>query len=492
MSGSTLTALNAELTSLKPGLKPIPLVSESYQLASVPASATRLLNCYAERMPAGSRSPFIIKPTPGLSVLTTLGAGPVLASASIGRNIFFISGDHAWRMADDGNPPTDLGYVGTPSGTYELSVTIALGLNSIVFCVPPRAYAVEIFFGTSVTELTTEANNFPDTGAESVCYIDGYYVFAAKFGQSFFLSKLLDATTFDSLDYTSISTTSDFIQRVVTHNGELWLFNASSIQVWYDTGNADAPFRPRAGGVIPHGIGSNKTIVELDGSLFFLGVDKVVYRTQGYQALRVSDHALEEALADYDGGYLRDLSACGFMHNGHAFYAIALPKIGTTFVYDCETKLWHERSSSADGNGRWVVNTASQLGARLLMGDGTNGNVYHHGTLFTTDNSVQVLREATLPALVTHGKREFMNRLEVEMEVGTYGAPQTVSLDWSDDGGLNWRAAPRTLGTGDLGATKTRVATTRLGAFRQRVLRLRANAPMTIYGVDADITPGSD
>jgi hypothetical protein len=46
-----------------------------------------------------------------------------------------------------------------------------------------------------------------------------------------------------------------------------------------------------------------------------------VYRTVGYQAKRVSTHALEELLA-YDGG-LRTISACAFTHEGHSYLRAA-------------------------------------------------------------------------------------------------------------------------------------------------------------------------
>ena len=380
--------------------------------------------------------------------------------------------------------PLLLGVVGTAAPPD--TVSIAIGLTAVVFCVPPNAWVTDFdVISPAWEQITTGTGNFPVDGANSVCYINGYYVFTQL--TEFFLSKLLDATHFDSLDFVAISSEVDYIERGVAYNGELWLFCQNSVRVWYDTGAADAPFRPRTGGVIPHGIGSARTIVNLDGSLWWLGIDNVVYRNAGYQAVRVSTHAVEQVIATFDNGFLRNAIACGWMHDGHAFYALSLPAVGQTFVYDAATAVWHERCSDALGLARWNINTASLLGARVIHGDGTNGQLYHTSAATTQENGTDVPRIATLPAIVTHGPRGFMSRLEVEMEVGDADAPGSVTLDWSDDGGLNFTGGPRSLSTGAAGATRTRVATTRLGSFRERVLRLTANKPMTAFGVDADV-----
>lgn len=491
MSGTALTASSlAAALSPKGGLQPISLASKTYALASTAASAQRLLNFYAEQLPSGSRSPFILKSTPGTELIATAGSGPLWASETLGGSYWAISGDHAYVLQDIvGASPSDLGFVGVVPDVDFHAPTIAVGNTAVVFCVPPNVYVSDLA-GAPVVQVTAGSGNLPAEGASSVCYIDGYYVFTSFSGSFFFQSNLLDASHFDSLQFTQLSSFTDYCEFCFTHNGELWLFGQNAIQPWYDSGNPDQPFVPHQGAVIARGIGSARTAVQLDGSMFYLGIDKIIYRTVGYNAQRISDHPLEELLADYDGGYLRGISACGYMHEGHACYAISLPLAGAgrTFVYDCATQLWHERSSSTDGTGRWHVNTAALLGARQIMGDAVNGNLYHMKTAFADENGVTVPRIAVLPLLTEHGPRTFMNRLEIEMEVGTTSSPGSITVDWSDDGGITFKAS-RALSTGDDGATRTRVATTRLGSFRQRALRIQAVGRATIYSADADISP---
>jgi hypothetical protein len=465
-------------------LSPIPLASESNQLASKPAAQHRLVNLVAEALPDGARSKFYLKSTPGLVASGTLGSGPVLSMAATGGAMFAISGSGAYLRADDGpGTVTSLGSVGTVSQPY-LRTTIAIGLLGPVFCVPPNAY-VGNFVGGAVQQITTGGGNFPEGGVSSVCYLDGYNIFVSLDGSSFFTSDLLSPTTYSGVSFVKLSSESDFFRHCVAFNHELWLFGAKTISVWYNTGDAVTPFSPRpSGGVIHTGCGAVRSVAEMDGSLWFLGVDGIVYRTVGYQAKRVSTHALEELLANYDSGLYRTISACAFTHEGHSYYALQLPAIGRTFVYDTTTQLWHERST-ASGAGHWAINTAVELEARWYFGDSVTGALWSPDSSVATEKGATIQRTAQLPALVTHGPRAFMARLEVEMEVGTNASASPLLLSWSDDGGTTY-TTPRSLDTGTTGQTRLRVATTRLGSFRQRVLRLAGSGRVTVYGVDAD------
>jgi hypothetical protein len=483
----------------RPALRPIPLVSESYQLASSAAATTQLLNLYPEKMPEGARSTFILKSDPGTEEWRNVGTGPILASATLAGALWVVSGTQAWVIPDNNNSPILLGDVGTAVGgagdAVSGTVTIGVGLTGVVFCVPPRAYVAN--FDTvsptfhQITTGTPVGNGWPDEGASSVCYLDGYYVFTSFSGTYFFTSRLLAPLEYDSLSFVYISTEVDYVEQCVAFNGELWLFGQNMVRVWHNTGSKDNPFQPRVGGLIPHGYGARRTIQNLDGSLWWLGIDNVVYRSKGYTAERVSTHALEEILADYDGGFLRTISACGYMHDGHAFYALSLPleDAGRTFVFDAAVDKWHERNSRADGLGRWDINTASQLSARTVLGSSVNGQIFHQRANIYTENGVHLPRTAALPMILSHGARSFMSLVEIEMEVGTPAASLGVALHWSDDGGVNY-GPTRSLVTGGLGKTRARVRTTRLGSFRQRILRIISPTAITIYGVDAQIDEG--
>lgn len=499
----TLAQLQTALAP-KTGLHPIPLASETYELSST-ASSEQLVNWFAEKSPPGGRSPFILKPTPGLTSFDTLGSGPILALEALAAPSFgphyrtgtywAISGTNAYVRREDLGGATNLGSVGTvTSGSggglpglqpadYN-AVQIAIGLNAVLFCVPPEVYVTPIPIGGGVVQLIAGVNNYPG-GASSIAYLDGYYVFLSFSGETIFVSNLLDPTHFTALAFAQISAYADYGDRLFVHNSQLWVFGQRAAQPWYDTGDPTFPFAPVPGSQVPYGLGSQRSIVEIDNSLIFLANDGCVYQIHGYIATKISSPAVEEKLSGYRGGYLRDITACGFSFEGHKFYALTLPATGYTLVYDCEIKLWHERSTA---NSVWMVASATHLDGRVILGDRSNGNLYHMDSANPLENGVAMTRRAALPALVTHGPRGFMNRVEIEMSVGVDGG--TVSLDWSDDGGVSYRTPARVLSLGAAGATRKRVVATRLGSFYTRNLRLQTTGGNpSVYAVDCDVPP---
>jgi hypothetical protein len=460
-------------------LAPLPLASQSYDLLSAAASAGRAVNLYAEKLPAGARSPFILKPAPGLVALTAVGSGPIRALAAIPGYLYVVSGDQLCRVDEATMTPVALGVIGNSA-----TPSIAVGADQVVVVSPPNAYVAS--HSGMLQQITQGSGNFPVDGASSVAYIDGYFVFTSAGGEYFFCSSLLDALHFDSLDFAKSERRPDFVRKVIAHRGELWLFGEAGVAVWYDAGAADFPFRERAGAQLQQGLGAIRTLAELDNSLFWVGHDRIVYRTNGYAVARVSSHAIEEMLAAEAD--LSTLTGFSWLWEGHAFYA--LTSATRTVVYDVATEMWHDRSSAADGNGPWSVACATSFGRRVVVGDPTFAALYTLQARNGMEPSGLIYREAVLPSLVTHGPRAFMSRLEVEMEVGTFDTPGTVRLDWSDDGGITW-GPERSLPTGAIGATRTRVATNRLGSFRQRDIRLRCSGSATFYGVDADTGAGA-
>jgi hypothetical protein len=476
-------------------LSPIPLASESYQVLSTAAAQHRLLNLYAETLPDGARAKYYLKSTPGLALEIQCAAGPITASASSAETFFCISGGRAFRFSITNgtfSASRDFGPINTTLAELndDSHHSIAVGLGAQVYCVPPTAWVAD-FTSPTINRITPGSGNFPTEGVSSVCYLDGYYIFTVYGGEYFFTSDLLSPTVFSGVSFTKISSEVDFVEHCTTHNGELWLFGQRTISAWYNSGDPTTPFAPRPGGVIRGGCGSYKTVRRIDGSLWWVSTDGVVYRSSGYQGKRVSTHAIEEVLATFYAGVgsLKSLWACAFAFEGHSFYALSLPLFNRTFVYDCSTDMWHERSSNAAGTSRWQINTASETPMGWLLGDSQDGRFWSMERATATEKGVDMPRVAQLPALVTHGPRAFMSRLEVEMQVGIGGVSSPVLLSWSDDGGTNY-STPRSLPTGSSGQMRTRVATTRLGSFRQRLIRLTGTGPMTVYGVDADTGVG--
>ena len=227
------------------------------------------------------------------------------------------------------------------------------------------------------------------------------------------------------------------------------------------------------------------SVCRADGSVWWVGMDGVVYRSDGYQARRVSTHAIEAII----GNSVVGLYAVTHPFRGHWFYCLTTAD-QRTLAYDIAIGAWHERSTSVDGSLPWQTQVAAVDNNSIkVYGDRASGMLYGL-SMQATDAGVTVLRQATLPPLWANTNRAFCSRLEVEMEVGGPAASGDVLLEWSDDGARTWRPA-RTLSPGAPGEFRHRVFTTRLGSFRQRTFRVSLHGWTRLYAMDADIVAGS-
>ena len=461
----------------QPKLRPIQMPKQAYPLDSRPESAEDLLNLFSEIETLESRSRMILRSTPGAVVYQQFGTGPVSALADLHGFLYMVSGDKAFRVIADGTAML-LGTV-----LFVQSSTIAIGPTQVVICTPPNAYYAA--HDGTLTQIT--GTSLP--GFSSVAYLDGYFVFTVAGTGQFAVSKLLSASVIDPLDFASQQAMPDVVERGVTHNGVYWLFGADVIEVWYDAGAADFPFRRQLGAEIYAGTTAPASIARLDNGLCWLARDNIVYHTQGFQAKRISTHALEQTMKTY--GDTTNAQGCSYTQEGHQFYALTFPAAnsgnGATWVYDAATELWHRRSSFPSGVGRWRAQTAAQFGQSAVIGDFGSGKVFFLAPNVATDDSTVMPRVAVFPPITAAQARVFMHRLEIEMETGTGTTPDTLTVDWSDDGGTTFKP-PRTLNV--VPGSRVRPYTTVMGSFRERVLRLNASGYMTVYAADADMNVG--
>ena len=82
----------------------------------------------------------------------------------------------------------------------------------------------------------------------------------------------------------------------------------------------------------------------------------------------------------------------------------------------------------------------------------------------------------------------------MEMGVGLtsgQGSDPQIWLDWSDDGGHSWSTVKPQRGIGKKGEYTKRAIWRRLGAFRQRYLRVRGSDPVkrNLIAAWVDIEP---
>jgi len=474
-----------------------PILGSSYVARSVNAAANRMVNLFPEVIPEGGKEPAFLNRAPGLAFLQTVGTGPIRglwAHQTNGSDFYVVSGTEVYKLASTTGTPVKLGDV---SGTGPVSIADN-GTQIFFACNGPSYIYNEV---TNVFQQITDID-FP--GAKTVGYLDGYFVFNEPTGQRIWVTSLLEGTQIDPLEFASAEGSPDGLVAININNREAWLFGADSVEVWYDAGLTDFPLTRIQGAFSEVGCVAAYSVAKLDNSLFWLGTDArgqgIIYRTAGYNAQRVSTHAIEYAIAQY-----ADIStavAYTYQQEGHAFYVLSFAE--ATWVFDVATSAWHERAGFEAGEfTRDRSNCQCNFGGTTIVGDYENGDIYALDLDTYADNGEiqKWLRSwRAIPTGQNNLKRTAHHALQLDCESGvgldyldaidtTEMMKPRVMLRWSDDGGHTW-SNEHWSDMGQIGQFSHRVFWRRLGMtlkLRDRVYEVSGTDPVKVAIMGAEL-----
>lgn len=338
---------------------------------------------------------------------------------------------------------------------------------------------------TSTLSIITDPD-FP--GADTVSYVDGYFLFSSTGGQ-WFISALGDGSDFNALDFVTNEKAPDDTLAVVEDHGEAMCFGEETIEAWSNTGNADFPFERNGSAIIERGLYARFSVSKDDNTLFFFGNDLMVYRLNGYTPQVISDEGTNAELSNYlKNGYeadLRNAFAYTYTDHGHKFYALTIPNRGT-HVYDIATNEWHKRK-------HWDFEThhssvyVNAYGKHLF--GGINGNLYEFNRDTYADDTVILKRKRRCRVLSNEGNRLRFKKLKLTFDVGNgletgQGSSPLLVLRWSDDNGRTW-SNERLLDMGASGDYQRQVVARHMGSARERLYEFYITDPIPFVLVDA-------
>lgn len=459
----------------------VALTTGAYSAKSLVAEAQRSINLYGEKGIEGSPFPFTFYPSPGLTQLAsatpTNGSGwrgLFMASNGVlygvcGSSVYSINA--SWTLKK-------LGDIGTKVGKVSM---VDNGTDLVIVDGSPIGYQVVLSGGAFSTLDSTDSF----MGGNTIDYVDGFLV-ANVPGQNQWYSSLVDQTVFNALYFAGKTGYSDTLVGLMVAKRYIYLFGASTTEVWYDFGSAGGtpfPFSRMPGIFMPYGLAAVGSLAQMDGDIYWLAQspqgDAFICRSQSFNAQHISTFAIDNELASY--GALSDAIGWTYEIDGHFFYCITFPTADKTWQYDMSTGQWNELAW-IDDNGqlhRHRANCYASAYGQPIVGDWQNGNLYLWDVNNYTDNGNPIPRIRSFAHSVDDNSdriryREFIANMEVGN--GANNGPVPVYLRWSDTRGKSWGNAIST-SLGMEGEYLTSLQFQRLGMARDRVFELSWSAP---------------
>lgn len=341
------------------------------------------------------------------------------------------------------------------------------------------------------TKINTVAANFPV--ADTVCFLDGYFIVNAHNTNTYFYSALYDGLTWDALDYNAAESAPDNVVAVASTFGFLYVFGSDTTEIWYDAGDPLTVFRRADGMVTNVGLLAQFSIAKIGETgnvICWLGTTPqgrgfAVANSGGGQTQRISTPEVEYQWAQYST--LSDAVGYGYMTEGHTFYVLNFPTANATWVYDFTTQTWHERSYN---DGRHLSQNYAFFNNNHVVGSYIDGTLYRMHMDTYDDAGTPIQRTVISPTLGDDdtGLVSYQS-FQVDMERGVgiptgQGSDPQVMLSWSDDAGHTW-CDEIMGGFGSQGVYDLRVIFRRLGRSFRRTFKLRISDPVKVVILSA-------
>ena len=482
----------------------------AYKSQSFSADAQICLNMMVEKDESGAgKNDLVLVNTPGLSVFCQLPDSPLrgewVLSTPAGTRAFAISGSTLFEISSAG-AITNRGAVandGKPVSFASSNVQLMIASGGQGYCLTLATNALTAAIATIA-------------GVVKVAFCDGF--FAALIGNSaqWFVSNLLDGTTWNPGQTSIISVFGDNAVDMGVTQRTLCFFGYRQSVCYYDSGNV-FPFDVVPGGFSEQGSIAPFGQVNSDNAMFGIWSDQrggiIAFRSQGYTLQRISTHAIELEWSSYST--VSDAIAYSYQDRGHTVVVWSFPTADKTWAFDVATGLWHQKSFFQNGVDHAHLGQFHMYAfGKHLVGGLQSGMIYQMniptpdglgGWNFVTDAGNPINRMRRSPYIGAAGIWNQITSLEVMADTGlgpniplndgsgNSRGPQLM-VRFSDDNGNTW-SNQRTLDMGQIGQFGLRLRLFRLGAFWGsvgRIFEFSFTDPAPLRIVDADLTGTPD
>lgn len=394
----------------------IGLIGPSYTSQSPNADAQELYNWYVENDETGmGKSAAMLYPMPGLKEFATLTdelSVPQLFTI-LGRT--FAAATNFWEIASPGVAINFGNLSASAQGTSSMvasntKVLICSGGNLFVFTLATNAFAA----------VNMAQFNGPIVKVE---YLFGFFIAQQQDSNTFYVSDVLDPTTWNALSAEGVNLFSGNIVTIIVSHGELYVAGTTTSIAYGLNQQANSPLSPNTSAIIEQGAVSLFGVSRLDNTLLWWGQDDrgqlVAWRGNGYTPQRVSNHAIETLVQNFQTA--NDVICYSFQYEGHLFWVSYFPFANVTLYYDVATGFWGKMAGWA--SGKWTAHpsqchTWNPSFQKHLVGDPFSGNIYEMAQKYVDNAGQPIRRQRITPPISTEGERLFHRQLELALESG--------------------------------------------------------------------------
>lgn len=465
----------------------MPIVPISLGLNSNPArykqgGAAVIINGYAEQIGDEAKSPWHIYPVDGLIGYALLESadGGVRAAIEVDGVYYCVAGTRVYKITASQTV--------TLIGSINISATDPVKMRrnrrsdpDIAIVCGGLMYNIRAGSPSQVTDADLLAPIDLD-------FVDGYFGIVTA-GNKWQIGAIDDATAWDGLDFTRADADPDAAIAISSMQSQFVIFGTATTEFWRNTGAADFPFERVT--VSDVGCLAAGSVQRLEQSIMFVAEDRTVRMFAGYEARRVSNHAVErdiEALTDRNV-----LKSATWVKDGHTFYTLTAPGYWT-WQHDTVTGFWSKRQTY--GSASWRGSTVTVFNGKLIVGDATEGKLYEMSAAYFDEAGDDLVTSIITPPVHGFPFRMQHNSVFIDLERGAgtgqgdaHNVAPELMLSWSDDGGETY-GTERRLQIGQQGQRVTRVRTHRLGMTQDngRVYKLSISAKVRrgFYGMSVD------
>jgi len=349
----------------------------------------KLVNCYAENLGDDNEAQWALYACDGFSSFSSLVSGGVTRGMFNldDTSLYVVTGSRI-NSVNTAGTATDIGALATTGTAY--MARNRKTPNAQVAIVTSDGLFRLIENGTvSTPSVDSDIPTF-----NSVCAIDGYFVFTCANGE-WFISSIDEGGTIDELEFAQANKNPDAAVRGIVRGSDVLICGPLSIEAYQNTGQTDFPFERVT--TIAMGVAYAPAMVQVAAVVDGTMQDVVIFPGNnsdgsfagvmimaGYQPQKISTADVDRCIRNEPTK--SSIRAFVRVDNGHVMYVLT----GSSFTreYNCDTQRWHDRKSTS--LSIWRIVDACHFNGSTILADYNAGTLYQQSHTLTPGSASQI------------------------------------------------------------------------------------------------------